>query len=294
MGAAVSELLDRNSNAESSLSETKLPNLRILHFSQTLPGGPASYLQEVFPAQARRFGEENLLCVLPSSHRHQVQAIPDRCFYGFESPRRTLWNLFSITRAFHRAVREFKPDIVHLHSTYAGGLARLPLLFSGPRKFAVIHCAHGWAYSRTNRPVIAKTYAAIERLLARVTDKIINISDYENALALSMGLPAEKLTTIRNGISATSPQSQQGVLQPPMTATTINLLFAGRHDRQKGLDVLLRAMAKLNRPDVPSPCAWRRDSGTQEEKTRLAGGTSLFMAGWIAKASSLTSMLVMR
>ncbi|MDB5597094.1 MAG: hypothetical protein JWM36_4055, partial [Hyphomicrobiales bacterium] len=45
----------------------------ILHVTETLPGGPASYLQEICSFQADRLGDGNLAFVLPASQASHVQ-----------------------------------------------------------------------------------------------------------------------------------------------------------------------------------------------------------------------------
>jgi glycosyltransferase involved in cell wall biosynthesis len=70
---------------------------------------------------------------------------------------------------------------------------------------------------------------------------IVNISKSEAEIAEKFRLPREKLVTIYNGISPTVPTFDRITLE----ANKINLVFAGRHDRQKGLDFLITAMKQV-------------------------------------------------
>jgi glycosyltransferase involved in cell wall biosynthesis len=219
--------------------------MRILHFSQSLPGGPASYLEELAPAQLSEIGAENLRFVLPSEHRDQVPSIPDSCFRGFAQTRRTLRDLAQVQAFVQAEIAAFRPDIVHLHSSFAGGLVRLPALFKA-RDFKIVYCAHGWAFAREGGRLKNRCLALAERVMSVAADAIVNISESEERAALDYGLDGRKMTTIRNGIARiTTPANPKS-----FGDKGINLLFVGRHDPQKGLDILLEAMSALERDDV--------------------------------------------
>lgn len=73
------------------------------------------------------------------------------------------------------------PDVVHTHTAKAGALGRLAALVFNltrgrRRRCAVIHTFHGHVFEGYFRPPLSRAVRAIERLLARVTDRIIAIS----------------------------------------------------------------------------------------------------------------------
>lgn len=220
--------------------------MRILHFSQTLPGGVASYLEEIAPRQIEVFGEQNIKFVLPEQDRRHVPSIPDACFQGFSDSSRTLRGLYGMARFVREVIRDWQPDVVHLHSSFAGGLGRLPLL-GRSRSFAVVYCSHGWSFVGHSSGMKAYGYSLVERLLARATDRIVAVSEFERRVALTYGFRPTKLITIRNGISPHPPATQPSAA---LDRGKINLLFVGRLDPQKGLDLLLEAMRAVTRPDV--------------------------------------------
>ena len=71
---------------------------------------------------------------------------------------------------------------------------------------------------------------------------IVNISESDLEAAAKVGLPREKLTVIRNGICTEPPRNAVPIL---FDQSKINVLFVGRHDPQKGLDLLISAMRLL-------------------------------------------------
>lgn len=136
-----------------------------------------------------------------------------------------------------RVIRQEKPDIIHVHSTFAGVFVRLPLWLQKKRA-KIIYCAHGWSFSMEIANWKKRIYAYIERLLACKTDVIVNISNSELKNALNYKLPAHKSKIIYNGI-ARKKCRQHKIVNLHMDQNKINLLFVGRFDRSKGLDMLL-------------------------------------------------------
>lgn len=79
-----------------------------------------------------------------------------------------LWQLF----------RRERPDIVHTHSSKAGILARWAAKFAHVP--FIFHTVHGFSFNDFQRPVVRNTYQWLERVTARVTDKLVMVS-YANA-----------------------------------------------------------------------------------------------------------------
>ena len=216
--------------------------MRILHFAETLPGGPASILEEIAPHQLARWGSDNVRFLLPRKDRHHVPRIPDYAFSGFEYSGRSIIPLWRLSLRLHREIREFRPHILHLHSTFAGLVGRAPWVALNGTK--VIYCAHGWAFCRDSGHLSNFGAQVIERILSKRTDAIINISDFEHQMALKAGLPSDRLKLIRNGI-ADRPRTTR---HPHDNG--LHILFVGRHDPQKGLDIALSAVSRLTRTDL--------------------------------------------
>lgn len=145
-------------------------------------------------------------------------------------------------KEIQNVIRQENPDIIHIHSTFAGFFVRLPLWFKKSRP-KIIYCSHGWSFTMEIANWKKRVYAYIERLLAYKTDVIINISKHELKNSLNYNLPAHKSTIVYNGITKCFP-IQQRIVDLQLDKNKINLLFVGRFDRQKGLDILLDFLAK--------------------------------------------------
>lgn len=102
-------------------------------------------------------------------------------------------------RDLRKILKDIKPDIAYLHSSKAGGIGRLALLFNN--KIKIMYNAHGWYFNAKISELKKKIYIILEKILARRTDMIINISraEYESAIKYKIATK-EKMCIIDNGI----------------------------------------------------------------------------------------------
>jgi glycosyltransferase involved in cell wall biosynthesis len=83
--------------------------------------------------------------------------------------------------------RKVGADLVHTHSSKAGVLGRLAARLA--KVPAIVHTVHGWSFNDTQPAPIRGFYTAIERRLARFTDRLVVVSSLnrEKGLALDIG-----------------------------------------------------------------------------------------------------------
>ncbi len=212
----------------------------VLHVCDSIIGGTGSFLAELLTPQAERYGPHALTLLMPAQHRDHIEPrLRDSGirFEYFDRPNRLL-GMAKLFFAYRRVRRRTRPDIVHAHSFGAGVITRILRFGRRPR---VLFCPHGWAFSMQVSPKVRRVIVAIERYLARSADRIILISPHERDVAREVGLPDRKLVVINNAIAAAPPP----VAPARWDDQRIKLLFVGRLDRQKGLDLLLEAIAGL-------------------------------------------------
>jgi glycosyltransferase involved in cell wall biosynthesis len=101
-------------------------------------------------------------------------------------------------RALRSLAAGFRPDVVHLHSTFAGVAGAFALDPALPR----IYTPHAWASTRLDGPR-TKVYRQIERLIARRCDLVGAVSESEAQTARSLG--ARSVAVVRNGVPELDP-----------------------------------------------------------------------------------------
>lgn len=97
-----------------------------------------------------------------------------------------------------RIVSEVDPALIHAHSSKAGAVARLAKLLH-PR-VPVVYTPHGYAFAgHFSRELERSAYREIERMLARLADRVLCVCEAEARLACMVG-PAERVRIVHNGI----------------------------------------------------------------------------------------------
>lgn len=221
--------------------------MRILHVAESVKGGCGTYLNQLVQMQLLDPGIQNVRVVLPDAHIVQVPDIPERNRSLFTSRGRSLRSLHALWRAMERDVDTFRPDCIHLHSTFAGGVGRIGLALRRSRP-PVVYCAHGWAFDMAGSSLKRSAMALAERALAHGCEGVIAISEYERTRGIAVGIAPERLVTVLNGIidAPGSPTSAAPVQSDRrFDEARRRILFIGRLDRQKGIDVLLNAISGL-------------------------------------------------
>lgn len=207
--------------------------MKVLHIGEYVNGGVATYLRTLIDGLQQYKDIEVYLLMSEYKSQKEWGVAPKKVIYY--KYKRNIFNIFSAIKQIHSLINEIKPDIIHVHSSWAGLFVRLPNFFS-KKNYKVIYQPHGWAFLMDTSKVKKYIYILIEKVLSIVTDKIINISNYEQKKAIEYGINPNKMVMIYNGVKDTQKVSD---LTINMNKDKINLLFVGRLDKQKGLDIFL-------------------------------------------------------
>jgi glycosyltransferase involved in cell wall biosynthesis len=99
-----------------------------------------------------------------------------------------------------RAIRAFRPEIVHTHSSKAGILGRLAARLEGVP--VIVHSVHGWGFGAHQPAPVHAAYLAAERLVAPFTTCFVAVSAENLEQGVRLGLfPRERALLIRSGVA---------------------------------------------------------------------------------------------
>jgi glycosyltransferase involved in cell wall biosynthesis len=141
------------------------------------------------------------------------------------------------TLALGRAIRRFRPDLVHLHSAKAGLCGRLWLRGSVPTVFQ----PHAWSFEAVEGTV-KRASLAWERAGARWARAIVCVSEAERAAGEAVGIRG-RYRVIPNGVDTSEfmprdradARARLGLDDAPLAVCVARL------SRQKGQDILVAA-----------------------------------------------------
>ncbi|MCR6478205.1 glycosyltransferase [Variovorax sp. ZS18.2.2] len=210
--------------------------MKVLHVAETLKGGLETYLRIVARHQTTSPDISQVKFVLPG----QVDWLGAENTHVVPTARKAS-ALLGYAKSVRKIIEAERPAILHLHSSIAGGVVRaMALAGQVPRGVKIVYCSHGWAFDQTGPAYKNVAYRWIERLLSWRSDAIICISKHEIRIAEKFGIL--RCQCIPNGIDRMEPV-QQGM--PTSAAEPRKVLFVGRLDKQKGIDALLDAYARV-------------------------------------------------
>ncbi|HCT9095973.1 MULTISPECIES: glycosyltransferase [Serratia] len=218
--------------------------MKILHVAETIKGGVATVLRQLAIEQSQDAQVEKIVCIVPDTQVKELMPLADDCIDIFRRSGRNIKSFFSLTLKLITNVYTLKPDVVHLHSTFAGVIGRIVIFLMYPlRRPKVIYCPHAFSFLMQGRSRYNNYFSKVERLLLPFTDAVICVSQFEKDKAVEYGFTPEKLHVVYNGVPEAEPLSKN--MSNPYPEGKFNLLFVGRFDFQKGFDIFEKIMPIL-------------------------------------------------
>jgi glycosyltransferase involved in cell wall biosynthesis len=162
----------------------------------------------------------------------------------------------------YRRIKAEKPDIIHTHTAKAGTLGRIAgsmyrwitprTLIGRPRRVRMVHTFHGHVFHSYYSPSKTRIFLAIERMLARASDRIIVLSEQqfeeihlkyrvgrrEQFSIVPLGVDADQLAP--DAVARKKRRSDLGIKE-----SDIVVGFVGRLTEIKNISLLLQTAALL-------------------------------------------------
>lgn len=216
--------------------------MKILHIAETAKGGVGTIINSLM-------GLEHIenSALVPDT---QCEMILIGKRYLFKRSGRNLVSLFSLAFESYKLIKCNKPNIIHLHSTFAGMVVRSLYFIKLLKKedVTIVYTPHAFSFLMNVSKFRKSIYSMVERFFSKVTDYIVCTSQYEMKTAVEHGINKEKLVVIYNGVSI--PEYDKNELEISHSKSEelekIKILFLGRFDYQKGYDILLNLIQLLD------------------------------------------------
>lgn len=270
--------------------------MKILHIVQAA-GGVDRYLQMLLP-RLHTYGFHQMLFCSQDYSKEDYDGCVDE-FIQVKMGQSLKPNaILKCVKAVRMAIKQFKPDIVYCHSSFAGGFGRLACIGMDVK---VVYNPHGWAFDMKVSKAKRLVYIEIEKLLAHVTDKIVLISNAEKISAVVNHVaPLSKLRVIFNGIDFNELQygldcgkdsrKELGICD---SAYVVGMI--GRISKQKAPDIFIKMAAEVIKyiPEVEFIIVGDGDMKLEvlAEAKELGISERLHITGWVDKpAKFLTAM----
>ena len=203
---------------------------------------------EVWVAAGPAGKGKNLFSALQNA---DVNRFTVKNFQKSVNPFKDVFAFFEILRL----IKKIKPNIIHVSSSKAGGLAGIAIFFYKllilKFKLLTVFTAHGWAFHE-DRPQWQRWLIKLSsRLTAFFYDRVITVSEFDRASAIKNKIaPPEKLIAVHNGVNPDSlnfldkKEAREKILAPDKTGG-FWIGTIGEFTKNKGHKFLIEAAAKL-------------------------------------------------
>lgn len=221
--------------------------MHIVHVIDHLgAGGAQRLLADLAPRQQRRGHGVHIVCLRGSTALGQTlkaKGTPVTYLRLKRSDPRQAWALYTF-------LRNTKPDIVHTHLTLSCFLGRIAAVMAGISAVIVHDHEADAEIFITPAPILALKRLAEPRLPPRALRYVVVSRSAQSYAREVRRLPESQIVLVPNGVDVDhlehkrlAPDAARQHMNVPVDVPLIG--FAGRMAREKGIDLLLDALAHL-------------------------------------------------
>ena len=239
-------------------------NLKILHITEALGGGTESAIREFVSASSA--DEHHLL------YRGRQSSSSGAEFDEFESSVAVRAGVLGLWNAARSRAAQLQPDVVHLHSSWAGLIGRVSAgVF---QQAGVVYSPHCFYFERTDIGTLRRSIASnVERWLLARTDVVVAVSPHEEKLARTLG--ARNSYYVRNLLRGWVAPARSPRTGRPVIATV------GRVSRQKDPDFFIETAIAARKLGVEAQWVWI--GGGEDRYTRRLRDNGIHVTGWLPR-----------
>lgn len=160
-----------------------------------------------------------------------------------------LKDLIAIFQVF-RLLNKYKINLVHTHSSKAGVVGRIAAKLAGVE--VIVHTIHGFPFHDFMNKTKRRAFILLERLMARLTDSLLLVSEKEKFIALNLNIkPKRIIDTIYNSVDffPFTQNVDREIIRQNLGINSSEILigFSGRFSQQKALHILIDAFCIVNK-----------------------------------------------
>jgi glycosyltransferase involved in cell wall biosynthesis len=256
--------------------------IRVLHVVEAFGGGVFEQIRHLtarLPSHSVTtgiaYGER------PETPAHLEEMIsPAVALFPLPWTERTVLSQLRAARALSRLYADWRPDVIHLHSSFAGLLGAI----TAPRSTPTVYTPHGYSFTMANHgPLIRAVFGSVERFIASRMTAIGAVSRSEADLAIRVA-PLTKVFVINNGVPELDDPVPRRTAPCPGRPSVVAMGRLAPQQRPQETAEILRSVADI--ADV----AWIGDGRepVDREPIERAGVT---VTGWLPRDQAVKRLL---
>jgi glycosyltransferase involved in cell wall biosynthesis len=243
--------------------------LRVLHVTESFAAGTGLAIIS-FARATRDQGVESFLLAQDRGSNLLDELRADS---PFSVARIVPAGLRALRRGVEEAIAQFQPDLVHVHSSFAGAVVRLL-----PVRTPVVYSPHCFAFERRDVSRVRRVlFRAAERVLSWRTAAFVCVSPHEAEAARRLSSGA----LVRYLINSSLPvkPAPQPIAAPSDGA--VRLVAVGRLSPQKDAAMFADVVTALRATGVTVEATWVGD-GEDEAALAALQQAHVRLTGWLA------------
>ncbi len=188
---------------------------------------------------------------------------------------------FKVLQELKRIRKEYKPDIIHLHTTKPGVLGRLA--FRKDKKH-IVYTVHGFDVIRT----VHRKFLIVEKAMKSLCGAFVPVSEYDKHYMLEEGIK-KNVYVIHNGIDNTKIIQEKAFPCPIKEKTKI--ISIARISPQKKFEMFLQVANHFNNEDVAFIWIGGSQNETLDElKKQYTISDNVYLLGDVPNASNYLNL----
>jgi glycosyltransferase involved in cell wall biosynthesis len=188
---------------------------------------------------------------------------------------RTLRASLRASRELRPVVGDWRPDVIHLHSSFAGVVGAATLSGLAP----TVYTPHGYSFTMSGSRLRRGAFRMVERRVARRVEIVGAVSDAEGHLAREVA-SAPRVSVVNNGIPELDPDSAS-VSSAKRRAGVVAMGRVVAQRRPEEAAVILADVADL------APVSWLGGANESSPGIEALTSAGVPVSGWLDREAAL-------